>query len=213
MVVHFSVNRNIVTSSVSSSYGQVPLTSSHEITKLLMDWSHGDEAALSRLIPMVHLELQRLARTYMNRERSNHTLQTTALINETYIKLIDQKQVQWQNRAHFFGIAAQCMRRILVDYARSHLRAKRGGGANVVALSDAELMTPERSAELIKLDEALESLTLIDKRKSQIIELRFFGGMEMSEIADLLQVSESTVARDWNLARAWLKRELNEQGS
>ena len=188
------------------------MAESNEITALLLAWSQGDKSALARLVPLVQEELRRLARSYLRRERPSHTLQTTALINEAYLKLIDQKNVQWQNRAHFYGIAAQCMRRILLDYAKRHRSVKRGGGAEMLALSDAPVITAEASEELIMLDEALAGLARLDERKSRIVELRFFGGMEMSEIAELLHISESTVARDWSLARVWLKRELDGLG-
>ena len=181
----------------------------NEITQLLLAWGQGDQSALARLVPLVQAELRRIARSYMKRERPNHTLQTTALINEAYLKLIDQKNVHWQNRAHFYGIAAQCMRRILLDYAKRHRSVKRGGGVTAMALSSAPAITPETSEELIMLDEALANLARLDERKSRIVELRFFGGMEMAEIAELLRISESTVARDWSLARVWLKRELD----
>jgi RNA polymerase sigma factor (TIGR02999 family) len=182
--------------------------SSQEITQLLLAWSDGDQAALDKLTPLVYAELRRLARGYMFGERPGHTLQTTALINEAYLRLIDWKNVRWQGRAHFFGVAAQVMRRILVDFARARHYAKRGGTAQQVSLDEAITIHEDRSAELIALDEALKSLAEIDPRKSQIVELRFFGGLSAKETAEALKVSLRTVEREWNSARAWLYREL-----
>jgi RNA polymerase sigma-70 factor, ECF subfamily len=183
-------------------------TSSQEITQLLLAWSDGDQAALEKLTPLVYAELHRLAKGYMFGERHGHTLQTTALINEAYMRLIDWKNVRWQGRAHFFGVAAQVMRRILVDFARARHYAKRGGAAAQVSLDEAVTIHEDRSAELIALDEALKSLAEIDPRKSQVVELRFFGGLSAKETAEALQVSLRTVEREWNSARAWLYREL-----
>jgi RNA polymerase sigma-70 factor, ECF subfamily len=182
--------------------------SSQEITQLLIAWSDGDQAALEKLTPLVYAELHRLAKGYMLRERPGHTLQTTALINEAYLRLIDWKNVRWQGRAHFFGVAAQLMRRILVDFARARHYAKRGGAAHQVSLDEAVTIHEDRSAELIALDEALKSLAEIDPRKSQVVELRFFGGLSAKETAAALKVSQRTVEREWNSARAWLYREL-----
>jgi RNA polymerase sigma-70 factor (ECF subfamily) len=182
--------------------------SSQEITQLLLAWSDGDQAALDKLTPLVYAELRRLARGYMFGERPGHTLQTTALINEAYLRLIDWKNVRWQGRAHFFGVAAQVMRRILVDFARARHYAKRGGTAQQVSLDEAVTIHEDRSAEIIALDEALNSLAEIDPRKSQIVELRFFGGLSAKETAEALKVSLRTVEREWNSARAWLYREL-----
>ena len=182
--------------------------SSQEITQLLLAWSDGDQAALEKLTPLVYAELHRLARGYMFGERPGHTLQTTALINEVYLRLIDWKNVRWQGRAHFFGVAAQVMRRILVDFARARHYAKRGGAAQQVSLDEAVTIHEDRSAELIALDEALKSLAEIDPRKSQVVELRFFGGLSAKETAEALKVSLRTVEREWNSARAWLYREL-----
>jgi RNA polymerase sigma-70 factor, ECF subfamily len=182
--------------------------SSQEITQLLLAWSDGDQAALEKLTPLVYAELRRLAKGYMFGERPGHTLQTTALINEAYMRLIDWKNVRWQGRAHFFGVAAQVMRRILVDFARARHYAKRGGAAQQVSLDEAVTIHEDRSAELIALDEALKSLAEIDPRKSQIVELRFFGGLNAKETAEALKVSQRTVEREWNSARAWLYREL-----
>ena len=181
--------------------------SSQEITQLLLAWSDGDQAALEKLTPLVYAELHRLAKGYMFGERPGHTLQTTALINEAYMRLIDWKNVRWQGRAHFFGVAAQVMRRILVDFARARHYAKRGGAAAQVSLDEAVTIHEDRSAELIALDEALKSLAEIDPRKSQVVELRFFGGLSAKETAEALKVSLRTVEREWNSARAWLYRE------
>ena len=181
---------------------------SSEITGLLVDWSNGNQAALHKLLPLVEQELHRLAHSYMRRENPDHTLQTTALVNEAYLKLIDQKKTHWQNRAHFFAIAAQIMRRILLNYARDQHRLKRGGNAVQVSLSQASFVPLEKTAELIALDEALCRLADIDDRKSRVVELKYFGGMSVEEIAEVLKVSEITVMRDWKFARAWLLREM-----
>ena len=181
---------------------------SHEVTELLIAWGNGTQSALEKLMPLVYEELHRLAHRYMGQERPGHSLQTSGLVNEAYLRLIDQTQTQWQNRAHFFGIAAQMMRRILVDYARSRLYAKRGGGALQVTFDEALLVSNERSAEVIALDEALLGLASIDERKSQIVELRFFGGLSIEETAEVLHVSPSTIMREWILAKAWLRREM-----
>ena len=176
------------------------------VTKLLAAWGNGDETARDELMPLVYQELHRLAHHYMNRERPGHTLQTSALVNEAFVRLIDQKDVQWQNRAHFFGIAAQMMRRILVDHARSRASAKRGGGAPHVSLAEVAIVSDERAAEVVALDNALLNLAAVDERKSQIVELRFFGGLSIEETAEVLAVSPGTVMRDWTLAKAWLRR-------
>jgi RNA polymerase sigma factor (TIGR02999 family) len=178
------------------------------ITGLLVDWSNGDQTALDKLLPLVEQELHRLAHSYMRREKPDHTLQTTALVNEAYLKLIDQKKTRWQNRAHFFGIAAQIMRRILLNYARDQQRQKRGGKAVPVSLSEASVVCVEKPEELIALDEALKRLATVDERKSRVVELRYFGGLEIDEIAEVLKVSPITVMRDWKFARAWLLREI-----
>jgi RNA polymerase sigma factor (TIGR02999 family) len=186
--------------------------SSAEVTQWLIAWSQGDESALNRLIPLVHEELRRLARRYMRRERGQHqghTLQTTALVNEAYLRLIDASQVEWQNRAHFFAISARLMRRILVDYARAQGYAKRGGGAEHVALDEALAFSDDNAPDLEPLDDALNALAAIDERKSQVIELRFFGGLSVEETAEVLKVSPDTVMRDWRLAKSWLLRELS----
>lgn len=179
-----------------------------EITGLLVDWSNGDQTALEKLLPLVEQELHRLAHSYMRRENPDHTLQTTALVNEAYLKLIDQKKTRWQNRAHFFGIAARIMRRILLNYARDQHREKRGGKAVQVSLSEASVVCLEKPEELIALDEALERLAAVDERKSRVVELRYFGGLEIDEIAEVLKVSPITVMRDWKFAKAWLFREM-----
>jgi RNA polymerase sigma factor (TIGR02999 family) len=186
-------------------------SSVNEVTQLLLNWSDGDKAAVDRLMPVVYDELRRLAHYHMGRERHGHTLQTSALVNEAYLRLIDQKSVQWQNRSHFFGIASQMMRRILVDHARSRHYAKRGGGTHQVSLDEALLVSEERVAEVVALDDALTALTEIDERKSQIVEMRFFGGLSIEETAEVLAVSPGTVMRDWTLAKAWLHREINKK--
>jgi RNA polymerase sigma-70 factor, ECF subfamily len=180
-----------------------------EITELLICWCDGDQAALERLIPLVEDQLHEIAHRYMIRENPGHFLQTTALVNEAYLRLIDQNRVRWQNRAHFFGIAAHIMRRILLNHARDQRRIKRGGGALHISLSEAEAISSEKSAELIALDEALNRLSLFDERMSRIVELRYFVGLSIKETAEVLQVSPITVARDWNLAKAWLAREIS----
>ncbi len=180
---------------------------SMEVTQLLAAWSDGDRSALERLLPLVEDELHRLAHRYMNQERRDHTLQTTALVNEAYLKLIDQK-VNWQNRAHFFGIAAQIMRRILIDHARQHLGPQRGGG-KTISLEDVAVVSNDRAAELVALDEALSSLARLDERKGRVVELRYFGGLSVEETAIVLGVSVDTVTRDWRRAKAFLRRELS----
>ena len=187
--------------------------SPQEVTQLLVDWSNGNQEALDKLAPLVHEELRRLAHHYMSRERPGHTLQTSALVNEAYLRLIDQKNVHWQNRAHFFGIAAQLMRRILVDYARRRHYLKRGGNAQQVSLDQAANYSQERGAELIALDDALTALTAFDQRKSQVVELRFFGGLSVEEVGEVLKVSTETVIRDWRLAKVWLLREMKSEKS
>ena len=183
--------------------------SPHEVSQLLQAWSDGNEEALDKLVPLVYEELHRLARHYMSGERAGHTLQTTELVNEAYVRLVDWKNVRWQNRAHFFGVAAQMMRRILVDFARSRHYAKRGGEARKVSLAEAAVVSVERGEDFIALDEALESLAAIDARKGRIVELRFFGGLTVEETAEVLKISTRTVMREWSLAQAWLYRELS----
>lgn len=184
------------------------MSSPPDITQLLVAWCDGDQTALDKLMPLVEKELRRIASNYMRRENPDHTLQTTALVNEAYLRLVGQKSTRWQNRSHFFGIAANIMRRILLNYARDRQRDKRGGRAVQVSLSEVAIMTAEKSEEIIALDDALKKLEVIDARKSQIVELRFFGGLSVDETADFLRVSPPTVARDWKLAKAWLRREM-----
>jgi len=184
---------------------------SEEITQLLLAWGGGDETALERLMPLVHVELKRLAKRYMNRQRSGHTLQTTALVNEAYLRLIDSSRVQWQNRAHFFAISAQLMRRILVDAARAKQNLKRGGGAQVIALDEAPDVFSEQAAELVALDDALKALASFSPRLCQVVELRYFGGLSEEETAEVLKTSTRTIRRDWKLARTWLYRELSRE--
>jgi RNA polymerase sigma factor (TIGR02999 family) len=179
------------------------------ITQLLVAWNGGDKAALDQLIPIVYDELRRQASRYLRQERPGHTLQTTALIHEAYLRLIDQKSVQWQNRAQFFGIAAQLMRRILVDHARTKHRAKRGGSAVRISLSDATAVTQDANLDLVELDQALNRLAEIDPQQGKIVELRFFSGLNVEETAAALNISPATVKRDWSVAKAWLHREIN----
>jgi RNA polymerase sigma factor (TIGR02999 family) len=179
-----------------------------QITELLVSWGNGDEAALEQLLPHVERELHRIAHRYMRREHGDHTLQTTALINETFLRLVDQNRVRWQNRAHFYGIAAQIMRRVLLNYARDKRRRKRGGGLYKVSLSEADAVAAQQSFELLALDEALQKLSAVDERKGRVVELRYFGGLSIKETAEVLNVSAITVARDWDMARAWLAREM-----
>ena len=181
----------------------------HELTQLLEAWSDGEEAALEKLAPLVHAELYRLAKRYMSRERPDHLLQTSALINEAYVRLIDWKAVRWQNRAHFFGVAAQMMRRILVDFARRRPRVDKEQEAVQRSLDEALTVSSERDPDLLALDDALKSLAAIDERKSRIVELRFFGGLSVEETAEVLKLSTITVIREWNKAKAWLYRELS----
>ena len=184
---------------------------SHDVTGLLLAWGEGDRTALDRLIPLVHNELHRMAHRYMSGEREGHTLQTTALINEAYLRLVDSGRMHWQNRAHFFAVSAEVMRRILVDFARARHYQKRGGNAIHVALDQAPEVSQEREADLVALDEALIALAAIDQRKSKIVELRFFGGLSVKETAEVLKVSPDTVMRDWKLAKVWLLRELSRK--
>lgn len=183
-----------------------------EVSQLLIDWSNGNQAALDKLMPLVDRELHRLAHHYMRRENAGHTLQTTALVNEAYLKLIDQKHVHWKNRAHFFALSAQLMRRILVDHARGRQYAKRGGGAQRISFDEALVISPERGTDLVALDEALSKLTSIDPRKGKVVELRFFGGLSVEETAEALAVSTVTVMREWSMAKAWLYNTLNNEG-
>ncbi|HEX4945797.1 MAG TPA: sigma-70 family RNA polymerase sigma factor [Blastocatellia bacterium] len=182
-----------------------------EVTRLLLAWGNGNPGALDELLPLVYQELHRLAARHLSRERTGHTLQTTALIHEAYLRLIQQKEVEWQNRAHFFAVAATLMRRILVDHARARQYHKRGGGARRVTFDEALEVSDERAAEVVALDEALTALAEFDARKSRMVELRFFGGLSIEETAAVLQVSPGTVMRDWTLAKTWLQREINKQ--
>lgn len=178
------------------------------VTDLLVAWSGGDASALERLLPLVEGELRRLAKYHMRRENPAHILQTTALINEVYLKLVNQTHARWENRTHFFSIAAQLMRRILIDYARRNLRGKRGGGAYDLPLDEAAILTPEKSAELLALDEALDRLAGIDPLKARVVELRHFGGLSVKETAEVLKISEVTVIRHWGLAKSWLRKQV-----
>ena len=189
-----------------------PASPQQEVTLLLSDWRSGNPGALEKLIPLVQPELHRLAHHYMSRERPGHTLQTTALINDAYVQLADNGHPQWQNRAHFFAAAAQLMRRIMVDHARQRQAQKRGGGAIHVTLDEAAAVTQTRADELLALDEALEKLATFDERKAQVVEMRYFGGLTMEEIADVLKIHVNTVTRDWTAARAWLLASLSEEG-
>lgn len=180
-----------------------------QITRLLAEWRGGDGTAFEKLIPLVELELHRLARHYMRQERPGHTLQTTALLDDAYLRLAETAQPQWQNRAHFFAVAAQVMRRIMVDHARQRRAAKRGGSAIKVQLDEGAAVTPSRADELLALDEALEKLAAFDKRKAEVVEMRYFGGLTMEEIADVLKIHVNTVTRDWRAARAWLSAALS----
>jgi RNA polymerase sigma-70 factor, ECF subfamily len=183
--------------------------SSEGITQLLVDWGQGDQAALEKLMPLVYSELRRLASNYLRRERAEHTLQPTALVNEAYLKLIDQRNAKWQNRAHFFGISAQLMRRILVDHARQYQAEKRGGsGKQRISITNVENLAKESELDLLALNEALDELTKMDPQQGRIVEMKFFGGLSIEEIAEVLGIGHATVERDWKLARAWLRRQL-----
>ena len=188
-------------------------SSPQQITGLLLAWGQGDKAALEALMPLVYDELRKVAARHMRGQRTGHTLQTTALVNEAYLRLIDASQVKWQNRAHFFAVAAHFMRRILVDFARTRNYQKRGGGAEAVSLDQAVIGVPERGADLIALDEALTQLQKLNERQAQVVELRYFGGLNEEETAEALNISERTVRRDWNFARVWLHREVSGEGS
>jgi RNA polymerase sigma factor (TIGR02999 family) len=183
------------------------LHSSQNLTELLQAWSEGDEVAFEKLVPLVQAELHRLAKVYMRRENPGHTLQPTALVNEAYMRLVDWKNARWQNRAHFFGVSAKLMRRILVDFARARPKAK-DGAAQHITLDDALLGGSEKNTDVVALDDALKSLEKLDPRKSQIVEMRFFGGLSVEEVAEVLKISERTVMREWEKARIWLYREL-----
>jgi len=182
----------------------------HDVTRLLARWKDGDEAALQQLVPIVHEELRRLARRQMAAERPDHTLQPTALVNEAYLRLVNLKQMQWQDRAHFFAMAARLMRRILVDVARSRGYQKRGGGAQQVTFTQALEIAEDQPADVVALDDALEALAEVDERKSRVVELRFFGGLSVDETAEVLNVSRETIKRDWTFAKMWLLRHLRK---
>src|SRR4026207_366646 len=185
------------------------MRSSEGITQLLVDWGKGDQAALEKLMPLVYSELRRLASNYLRRERAGHTLQPTALVNEAYLKLVDQRNAKWQNRAHFFGISAQLMRRILVDHARQHQAVKRGGSKQErLSISSVEEVATQPEVDLLALNEALDELALMDPQHAQIVDLKFFGGLSIDETAEVLGISHATVERDWKMARAWLRRQL-----
>lgn len=186
-----------------------PSVSPHRVTQLLADWSHGDNAALAELTPFVYEELRRLAHRKMTGQRPNHTLQTTALVNEAYLRLADQTNPNWQSRAHFFAVAARAMRQIVVDYARSYRSQKRGGGALKIELDEAAIVSPEESRAIVDLHEALERLSTLDSRKAQVVELKYFGGLNHDEIAEVLKTSTMTVRRDWMFAKTWLYDELH----
>jgi RNA polymerase sigma factor (TIGR02999 family) len=184
--------------------------SHNDVTGLLHEWKQGDKHALDKLMPLVYDEMRRIAHRYMQKEHDGHTLQTTALINEAYVRLVGQQKIEWQNRSHFFAVTAQVMRHLLIDHARRQNFAKRGGGAERVALDDATMMSSERAVELIALDEALGELAQMDPRKSRVVELRYFGGLSLEETAEVLDISLMTVRRDWRAAKAWLFRRIRE---
>jgi RNA polymerase sigma factor (TIGR02999 family) len=188
-----------------------PASPQQQVTRLLCDWRGGDPGALEKLIPLVQPQLRRLAHHYMSQERPGHTLQTTALLDDAYLQLTDKTGPQWQNRAHFFAVSAQLMRRIMVDHARERQALKRGGGAIRVTLDESAAVTQTRATELLALDEALEKLATFDRRKAQVVEMRYFGGLTMEEIAEVLKIHVNTVTRDWTAARAWLLAALSEE--
>jgi len=185
-------------------------TSSPSVSQLLRRWNDGDSEVIEQLLPLIYGELRRMAQRYMRQQPSGHTLQTTALIHEAYLRLVGQEERRWENRAHFFGVAAQAMRHILVDYARARRTTKRGGEARAVSLEEAAIVSAERTAELVALDDALTELARLSPRQSRVVELRYFGGLSVAETAEVLAVSSDTVTRDWNQAKAWLNRELDQ---
>ena len=189
------------------------IPANQDVTQLLLAWRGGDDAALNKLVPLVYDELRRLARLYMRGERAGHMLQTTALVNEAYLRLVDVNRVQWENRAHFFAVSAQLMRRILVDFARSRSYKKRGGDSPRASFAEALVISSEDSPDLVALDDALNALAQVDRRKSQVVELRYFGGLSVEETAEALNVSPETVKRDWRLAKAWLLNQLTPEGN
>ena len=185
---------------------------SQEVTQLLANWSHGDHAALEKLIPLVYEELRHLSHHYMKGQRPDHTLQTTALVNEAYLRLADQRKPNFTNRSHFFAVAAKAMRQILVDYAKAQQRQKRSAGASKIDLDEAALISPEQTGAILDLNDALERLAMLDSRTAHVVELRFFGGLNLDEMAEVLKISPVTVRRDWVFAKAWLYKELHDQG-
>jgi len=195
---------------IRSALATMMTLSTPGLTELLADWQRGDETALNRLTPLVYDELRRIAHRYVQRERNGHTLETTALVNEAYLRLAEQKKIDWQNRAHFFAVTAQVMRHILIDHARRRHFAKHGGEVRRVSLAEAEMMSQERAGELVALDEALDELAELDARKSRVVELRYFGGLGLEETAEVLAISVMTVRRDWRAAKAWLYRRMKE---
>ena len=196
-------------SASSATAGEPRQAGPQEVTQLLANWSQGDPTALEKLIPLVYKELRHLAHRYMEGQRPNHTLQTTALVNEAYLRLADQSKPNFTNRSHFFAVAAKAMRQILVDYAKAQQREKRGAGASKVELNEAALISPEQTSAILDVDEALEKLAVLDSRKARVVELRYFGGLNQDEIAEVLKISTVTVRRDWVFARAWLYTELH----
>jgi RNA polymerase sigma factor (TIGR02999 family) len=190
----------------------ISLPPRENVTRMLIAWSAGDGEAAPRLMPLVYDELRTLARQYLQHERRDHTLQATGLVHEAYLRLVDQTATTWRDRAHFFTVAAGVMRRILVDYARSHRAEKRGGGLEKIQLDEAVALSPARDVDLVALDEALKDLGVFDPRQSQIVELRFFGGLTVEEVGEVLEISPRTVKREWRLARAWLRREIKDEG-
>jgi RNA polymerase sigma factor (TIGR02999 family) len=188
----------------------LPSSPAHEVTRLLVAWGDGDRAALDRLMPLVHAELRRLARHYMSRERTGHTLQSTALVNEAYLRLVEQEGMRWENRAHFFGIAARLMRQILVEHARGRRAAKRGGQQFRLSLSEVDRVASGPDVDLLALDEALGRLEALDPQKSRVVELRYFGGLGIEETAEVIGKSPATVKREWSMARAWLRSEIGD---
>jgi len=191
--------------------GPVSKSSSQELTHFLLAWRQGEKEALNKLIPVIYEELRRIAHSYIHGERKGHTLQTTALVNEAYLRLLDCSRVNWQNRAHFLAVSAQLMRRILIDYARSRGYQKRGGAMERITLTESQIVSEGRDPDLLELEDALQALALVDARKCQVVELRFFGGLTAEETAEVLGVSPDTVLRDWKLARTWLAREMKKQ--
>jgi RNA polymerase sigma-70 factor (ECF subfamily) len=188
------------------------MSDAHSVTQLLEQWNHGDREALDKLMPLIYEELHKMAKRYMSQQNPGHTLQTTALIHEAYLRMVKQKEKHFQNRAHFFGVAAQAMRHILVDYARARQAGKRGGGVRPVSLEEAALVSPERAGELVAFDEALKELEELSQRQSRVVELRYFGGLSVDETATVLKVSPETVMRDWTMAKTWLHRALSPAG-